>query len=60
MGLLLYNSGMKNFEVEVKVRVRVAAYDESDAKELIADTFGPGDDCGVTIVNTSVTNLKEV
>jgi hypothetical protein len=51
---------MKDYEVEVKVQVKVTAYDENDAKELIDDTFGPGEDCGVTIVNTAVTKLKEV
>lgn len=50
---------MREFEAEVRVKVRVTAFDDSDAKELIEDTFGPGEDCGVEIVKTSIT-LKEV
>ena len=40
---------MNTFEYEVVLKVKVEAYDESDAKDLLEDAFGLGEDCGVTI-----------
>lgn len=40
---------MNTFEYVVELKVKVEAYDESDARELLEDAFGLGEDCGVTI-----------
>lgn len=40
---------MNTYEYTVELKVKVEAYDESDAKDLLEDAFGLGEDCGVTI-----------
>ena len=50
---------MNTYEVELHIKVLVEAYDESDAKEIVYDNFGPGEDCGVTIISTNVRAIKE-
>lgn len=50
---------MNTYEVEVHIKVQVEAYDENDAKEIIVDTFGPGEECGVTILTSSIRTIQE-
>lgn len=50
---------MKDYTAKVVVTVRLTAPDESDAKELLEDTFGVGEECGVTVLTAEVTKLKE-
>jgi hypothetical protein len=40
---------MNEFKFVVELEVTVDAFDESDARELLDDAFGLGEDCGVTI-----------
>jgi len=40
---------MEKFSYLVELKVEVEAYDEADAREMLEDAFGLGDDCGVTI-----------
>lgn len=47
---------METYEFEVTLRVSVEAFDQSDAKELVEDVFGPGSDCGIEVTNF---NIKE-
>lgn len=50
---------MKTYTVEILIRAEVEAYDESDAKDIVYDIFGPGEDCGVNIINTNLRQIKE-
>jgi hypothetical protein len=43
---------MNTYEFEVVLKVKVEAFSETDAKEMLEDNFGQGDDCGVTIEST--------
>lgn len=40
---------MEKFLYLVELKVEVEAYDAADALALLEDTFGLGEDCGVTI-----------
>lgn len=40
---------MKTFKYLVELEVEVDAFDSTDARELLEDCFGLGEDCGVTI-----------
>lgn len=44
---------MNTYEYVVELKVSVEAFDESDAKDLLEDAFGLGEDCGVTIESVS-------
>ena len=46
---------METFELEVRLKVSVEAFDLDDAKDAVLDCFGPGDDCGVEIKSVEVT-----
>lgn len=41
---------METYEFTLSVEVKVEAYSEEDAKDLVLDVFGPGNDCGVEVV----------
>lgn len=45
---------METYEFEVTVTVKVDAFSEGDAKELVEDVFGPGNDCGVEVVDFNI------
>ena len=45
---------METYEFEITVKVKVEAFSEGDARELVEDTFGPGDDCGVEILDCTI------
>ena len=40
---------MNKFKYLVELEVEVEAFDDGDARELLEDCFGLGEDCGVTI-----------
>lgn len=40
---------MNKFKYLVELEVEVEAYDQSDARDILEDVFGLGEDCGVTI-----------
>lgn len=44
---------MKKYEYRVILKVEVEAFDESDAWEALQDTFGVGEQNGVTITDCS-------
>lgn len=42
---------METFIYEVKMRVEVPAFNESDALSTLMDTYAVGDNCGTTVVD---------
>lgn len=48
------------FKFRVILNVEVEAPDENDAQEMIYDTFGLGEDCGVDIKETEIAYLGRV
>lgn len=49
---------METFRFVLAVEVEVEAFDETDARELINDNFGPGEDCGVEIKGLAVKEVR--
>jgi hypothetical protein len=45
---------MNEYKYLVVLNVKVKAFDEKDARDLVEDTFGLGEDCGVTIESKRV------
>ena len=45
---------MKTYEYNVVLRVSVEAFSDEDARDLILDVFGPGNDCGVEVEKLSI------
>ena len=45
---------MEDFEYVLTIHVKVRAYDESDAKDIVNEMFGPGEDCGVDITDLKI------
>ena len=45
---------METYEFEVCLTVKVQAFTESDAYDLLNDTFGPGEDAGIEIVTSEI------
>jgi hypothetical protein len=45
---------METFKYVVELEVDVEAFSETDAHLLLLDTFDVGEDCGVTITNTTI------
>lgn len=50
---------MRKFKFAVSLMVEVEAFDHLDAEEIIRDTFGLGEDCGLTIVESEVGDFVE-
>jgi hypothetical protein len=42
------------FEYLLTVKVKVTAFDQTDAEDAIKDVFGTGDDCGVTVTDLDI------
>lgn len=49
---------MNKYRFILAVEVEVEAFDENDAKDIIHDNFGPGEDCGVEIKALAVKETK--
>lgn len=49
---------MKKFRYILAIEVEVEAFDEHDARDIVDDTFGPGEDCGVNITALAVKEVK--
>ena len=49
---------MNKYRFILAVEVEVEAFDEADAKDIINDNFGPGEDCGVEIKGLAVKEVK--
>lgn len=45
---------METYKYNVVLQVEVKAFSDEDAKDLILDVFGPGNDCGVEVTKLSV------
>lgn len=45
---------MEAFEFEVCLRVKVEAFSKEDAKEVLDDTFGVGEDGGLEIKSITI------
>jgi hypothetical protein len=53
-----YNRVMEQtYEYTVQIKVRVDAFSEDDAEDLITDIFGVGSDCGANVVEFKVVNV---
>lgn len=51
---------MDTFKFVVELEVNVDAFEEVDAIEMIRDSFGLGEDCGVEIVSLKIFTPKAV
>lgn len=50
-----YNGTMeKTFEYLLTVKVKVEAFDETDAEDVIRDTFGTGEDGGLEVTELDI------
>lgn len=45
---------MNTYEYTLRIKVRVDAYSEDDAEDLIDDIFGVGNDCGADVTELKV------
>lgn len=45
---------MNQYTFTVCLEVKVEAFDESDAKDILHDTFDPGAECGVEITKLTI------
>lgn len=45
---------METYRFTVKVEVEVEAYNADDAKEIVEDVFGLGNDCGLTVTDMKI------
>jgi hypothetical protein len=50
---------MKTYEFTVTVQVSVAAPSESDAMDMVKDTFGEGEVCGLDVKDFEVEIIDE-
>lgn len=51
---------MNTYIVGVSINVEVEAFSEEDAIEAVADCFGPGDSCGLNVVDFEITDHAEL
>jgi hypothetical protein len=51
--------GMETFEYEVKLKVQVKAFNESDGLDSVMDAFAVGENCGTTIVDCEYSDGKK-
>lgn len=49
---------MDKFVYEVKLKVEVEAYDDSDAWEAVQDAFGIGEELGVTVTDCEYREIR--
>jgi hypothetical protein len=42
---------METFEFDIKLRVQVQAFDESDALDTVMDVYAVGENCGTTVTD---------
>ena len=47
---------METYRFALSVQVEVEAYSEEDARDMVQDVFGPGNDCGVEVKSLSIEN----
>jgi hypothetical protein len=50
---------MKRYQFVLAVVVEVEAFSEADAREIVMDTFGPGEDCGVEVKNLAIQDIND-
>lgn len=51
---------MNTYQYSVTLVVDVEAHSKDDAMELLSDTFGPGEDCGVDIKQFEAVDVSRV
>lgn len=51
---------MNTYLVSVMLQVEVQAFNEEDAFEAVEDCFGPGDSCGLKVVEFEVNDHTEL
>jgi hypothetical protein len=44
----------------IQLQVEVQAFNESDMKEAVGDTFGPGEICGLRVVESEIIEYDEL
>lgn len=49
---------MNTYEYEIKLKVKVEAFDESDAWDAVQDVFGIGDELGVTVTECDYKEIR--
>ena len=49
---------MKTFKYIVVLQVEVDAYLDEDARDVLLDTFGPGEDGGIKIEDVTIKGVK--
>ena len=47
---------MNTYKLTLQVEVEVESFSEDDARDVILDVFGPGNDCGVEVKNLVITS----
>lgn len=47
-----------DYYYEIKLRVKINAFDKSDADDIIADIFGAGEDGAVYVESVAVKSIK--
>lgn len=45
---------MKTYEFVLEVKVKVEAYNDADAREIVEDVFGLGADCGLEVTDMKI------
>lgn len=48
---------METYKFTLTVEVEVQAYSHEDAVDLVKDTFGPGEDCGVEVLDLKMKDV---
>lgn len=48
---------METYEFEVTLKVRVEAYEQSDAEDAVSDVFATGDELGLTVTDVSIVKV---
>ena len=46
---------MNTYEFVLEVKVKVEAYSDTDAREIVEDVFGVGSDCGLEVTDMRIT-----
>ena len=51
---------METYDFEVLLKVQVNAFNRNDAYEIVHDTFGEGNACGLDVVDFEVTHVEQL
>ena len=51
---------MNKYRFILAIEVEVESWDEADARDIIEDNFGPGEECGVNIKALAVEKVDSI